>query len=114
MVDFFKLIDTWEVMTVAMRCEHIGNALPALVRGSDIVARFGEEFVVAMPQTSLETAAEIAERVRMSLASQNVDFNGQTIRFTASMGVCMTPDELEIEHGVQSALARATIGLCKT
>jgi GGDEF domain-containing protein len=44
----------------------------------------------------------------MSLASQNVDFNGQTIRFTASMGlVCMTPDELEIEHGVQSALARA-------
>ena len=89
--------------------KHIGNALPALVRGSDIVARFGgEEFVVAMPQTSLETAAEIAERVRMSLASQNVDFNGQTIRFTASMGlVCMTPDELEIEHGMQSATARA-------
>ena len=89
--------------------KHIGNALPALVRGSDIVARFGgEEFVVAMPHTTLEAAAEIAERVRMSLASQNVDFNGQTIRFTASMGlVCMTPDELEIEHGMQSALARA-------
>ena len=109
-LDFFKRInDTWGHDGGDAVLKHIGNALPALVRGSDIVARFGgEEFVVAMPQTSLETAAEIAERVRMSLASQNVDFNGQTIRFTASMGlVCMTPDELEIEHGVQSALARA-------
>ncbi len=109
-LDFFKQInDTWGHDGGDAVLRHIGQLLPALVRGGDIVARFGgEEFVVAMPQTMIETAAEIAERVRASFARQQLKFGGDIIHFTTSIGITrMTPDELEVSNGMQSALARA-------
>jgi diguanylate cyclase (GGDEF)-like protein len=79
------------------------------LRTSDIAARFGgEEFVVAFPQTSLDTVQLVAERIRKGFAAQEVDFEGQSIRFTASFGLAqMTPDELKHAAGIHAALARA-------
>jgi diguanylate cyclase (GGDEF)-like protein len=87
----------------------VTRALQGLLRASDVAARFGgEEFVVALPQTDLEMAQQVAERIRASFAAQDIEFKGQTIRFTASFGLAqMTPDELDVNEGIHAALARA-------
>jgi two-component system cell cycle response regulator len=60
------------------------------VRGSDLVCRLGgEEFVVVMPETSLETAARVAERLRAAIELEEfkIDAGGRTIAVTASIGL---------------------------
>ena len=58
------------------------------VRLSDIVCRYGgEEFAIILPQTTLPTAVNVAERVRQWLAQSTVDFDGQQFAITASFGV---------------------------
>jgi diguanylate cyclase (GGDEF)-like protein len=57
-------------------------------RQSDLVARFGgEEFVILLPDTSLENAVACAERIRQRLESQPLV--GRVGRVTASFGVAM-------------------------
>lgn len=67
----------------------VAECLSSTVREDDIVGRYGgEEFVVAMPQTTLKDGALLAERLRagvVSLASQDVL---PLTRLSASFGVC--------------------------
>jgi diguanylate cyclase (GGDEF)-like protein len=54
----------------------------------DWVARFGgEEFVVVLPETDLEGALQVGERLRAATAALEVRHEGQTIRLTASYGI---------------------------
>jgi len=58
------------------------------VRLSDIVCRYGgEEFAIILPQTTLPTAVNVAERVRLWLEQSVVEFDGQQFSLTASFGV---------------------------
>jgi two-component system cell cycle response regulator len=67
----------------------IGKLLPQALRRCDILARWGgEEFVLVMPSTSLESAEQVAERLRQAIeTSQIKDGNGDFIPVTASFGV---------------------------
>jgi len=59
------------------------------VRPSDLFARMGgEEFVIVMPETPLETAAATAEHIRRELESRLFEYEGAGIRLTSSFGVC--------------------------
>lgn len=116
-LDFFKKINDrygHDGGDAVLKC--VGKVLQRLLRDSDIAARFGgEEFVVAMAHTELEAAAEVAERIRAHFAAQEVEFNSQKIRFTASFGLTqITPDELEVSEGIDSALARADQALYRS
>jgi len=109
-LDFFKRInDTYGHDAGDAVLKQVARALQQQLRQSDFAARFGgEEFAVALPQTQRDVALQVAERIRASFAAQEVVFNGQTIRFTASFGIAqMTPDELEMGEGIHVALARA-------
>ena len=69
------------------------GAITSGVRGTDTIARYGgDEFVVVLPDTTLELAAHVAERVRAALASHT--FTGGrrlALRLTASFGVAAFP-----------------------
>jgi two-component system cell cycle response regulator len=66
------------------------------VRPSDLFARMGgEEFVIVLQETPLETAVEIAERIRRTLEERNFDYDGTTIRLTSSFGVCSATSAIE-------------------
>jgi diguanylate cyclase (GGDEF)-like protein len=59
-----------------------------LKRRSDWVARFGgEEFLVCMPGSNLETALTTAENMRKSLEGSTMTFEGKSIGITASFGI---------------------------
>jgi len=70
------------LVAISKTCHHI-------MRETDIVARFGgEEFTILMPDTSLEIALKVAERLRDALAKTDVQLaNGKQINFTVSIGV---------------------------
>jgi diguanylate cyclase (GGDEF)-like protein len=63
--------------------------LQAMTReGVDTVVRYGgEEFLVVLPETSLDGARELAERIRAACAARRVDCGKLTLGATASFGV---------------------------
>src|SRR6185436_17714844 len=64
------------------------------LRNYDVPARFGgEEFCILLPETSRETAFEIAERIRGSVAASEfaVETSTDPIRATISIGVATFP-----------------------
>lgn len=64
------------------------KALEGMVREGDIVARWGgEEFLVLLPETKLEFAVALAERLQTALAEIRLPSGNAEIRFTASFGV---------------------------
>jgi diguanylate cyclase (GGDEF)-like protein len=63
------------------------DVLRGIVRQSDICARFGgEEFVVLLPNTDLEGAKVLAERIRTAVAKNPVEHGSIVIVFTVSIG----------------------------
>ncbi|MBX6390592.1 MAG: GGDEF domain-containing protein [Frankia sp.] len=85
------------------------DALRAATRQGDLVGRFGgEEFVVALADVGLDTAAEVAERIRQEVAAIGCPLPGQgEVRVTVSVGVatCQPPG------GVAGALEAADAAL---
>lgn len=74
-------------------CELIAGSF---VRPNDLFARMGgEEFAIALPDTGLTKATEVAERIRRTLEEKTFEYSGAEIRLTASFGVCTTTTAAE-------------------
>tara|TARA_B100001939_G_scaffold342673_1_gene354147 strand:+ start:9726 stop:11099 length:1374 start_codon:yes stop_codon:yes gene_type:complete len=66
------------------------------IRSIDLAARFGgEEFVVVMPETDLEFAYFVAERLRKSICNEPFEISGsdEPINVTVSIGVAISGDK---------------------
>jgi two-component system cell cycle response regulator len=89
-VDHFKSVnDTHGHAAGDLVLQAVAKALSAIARRSDVVGRWGgEEFVVALPQTSEAGARVAAERLRKAIADTTCILpSGETIHVTASLGV---------------------------
>jgi diguanylate cyclase (GGDEF)-like protein len=76
-----------------------GNA----VRKNDLVARIGgEEFAVMFPDTSIEQALLVCERLRAETASTPIHVGGGTIQVTVSGGVAILSAE-GLDHALKQA-----------
>jgi diguanylate cyclase (GGDEF)-like protein len=61
-------------------------------RKSDIVCRYGgEEFILVLPDTSLDAAGRYAEKLRNLFATLSLTFHTKEIRGTLSLGVAAYP-----------------------
>ncbi len=62
------------------------------IRNIDLCTRYGgEELAILLPQTSMERAREVAERLRRSFEAARVEVDGRVIAVTASFGVASFP-----------------------
>jgi diguanylate cyclase (GGDEF)-like protein len=60
----------------------------ANIRRTDLFARFGgDEFVVLLPETDIETALQVAHRVHLAIQEMITEVDGHEIRITASIGL---------------------------
>lgn len=116
-VDFFKKInDQYGHAGGDEVLRRLSRVLSDLLREVDTPARLGgEEFVVLMPETPLEGARLVAERVRAGMEATAVELgDGRLIRFTVSIGLAQWADgEDDIDvplHRADEALYRAKAG----
>jgi diguanylate cyclase (GGDEF)-like protein/PAS domain S-box-containing protein len=66
----------------------ISTVCREMLRGEDVFARFGgEEFAVLLPETDIDEATAIAERLRQQVSENTVSDQGKTISVTVSIGV---------------------------
>ncbi|MDD2781359.1 GGDEF domain-containing protein [Sulfuricurvum sp.] len=90
--DFKTLNDTYGHQKGDDVLRKIGEILLDTVRKSDIACRYGgEELSVIMPHTDMETAFDVAERIRKTI--ENTDIDG--IKTTISIGVSETTESLK-------------------
>jgi len=73
----------------------VADFLKKSVRDQDVIARWGgEEFILVLPETEIEEATALAERLRLDLAAVRIKYEGDDIALTASFGVA----ERELRH----------------
>jgi diguanylate cyclase (GGDEF)-like protein len=72
----------------------VGQVLAGSVRHVDLAARYGgEEFGVIGPETDLDGAVELAERLRVALEAEQVELqDGTRLSVTASFGAAVKGD----------------------
>jgi diguanylate cyclase (GGDEF)-like protein len=86
------------------------------VRETDLLARYGgEEFALLAPQTDLEGAVELAEKLRLAVETAECQIVGeegpQTLRVTVSGGVSVLKgDRQDLFSDADRALYRAKAG----
>lgn len=58
-----------------------------VIRNTDLLFRYGgEEFMLLLHKTSLQNAAEVAEKIRQHIAKTAIDHNNQPVSVSVSMG----------------------------
>ncbi|MEM6456275.1 MAG: diguanylate cyclase [Acidobacteriota bacterium] len=89
-IDHFKSInDTYGHLNGDRALRTVAEVLQAALRTTDVVGRYGgEEFVLIFPETELDGAAGVAERLRATLAATRVPLDeDQLLMLHVSIGV---------------------------
>lgn len=89
-VDHFKKVnDRLGHQVGDLVLQEVASIIDQHLRGSDMVARYGgEEFVVLLPQTPVDQAYSVAERIRKSLETHKFRLSdGKNLSITISAGI---------------------------
>ena len=114
-VDDFKDINTKhlhtggdEVLRAASRT--LANSL----RGVDFLGRWaGDEFLVVAPETDLEGAQVLGERIRSTIESSPIPYNGNTIHITVTVGFAVAEKGSAVDYKQMELATAAALGEAK-
>lgn len=68
--------------------QNLASIISSTLRKSDVVGRLGgEEFGVLLPDTAIDAAIALADKLRQAIAEAPVSFQGRQIPLTVSLGV---------------------------
>jgi len=86
--DHFKAVnDTYGHETGNLALQHLADILRGEVRTTDIVCRYGgEEFAMIFPETHLNLAVKVADRIREQVAKRPIAIDDGEVQLTVSMG----------------------------
>ena len=116
-LDHFKRVnDTFGHPAGDEVIKFMANALLQGVRQTDVVARMGgEEFIVLLPETALEAARDVAEKLRAWLQATPVPIDAsQVIPVTGSFGVAALGKDQKATLEALYAAADAALYAAKT
>jgi diguanylate cyclase (GGDEF)-like protein len=103
-IDFFKLYnDHYGHLAGDRTLRNVAQVIKQnLLRSEDMIARYGgEEFALVLPNTDLERAKHVIERIQQTLADLNIPHNASpmTKRLTLSMGaISLIPNKTLAMH----------------
>lgn len=89
-LDHFKQVnDTYGHATGDMVLREFANRCKSCIREIDYIGRYGgEEVIILLPDTSIKAGINVAERLRMAIASTPVHINEEVkVQISASLGV---------------------------
>lgn len=84
-LDHFKLVnDTWGHPVGDEQLKHTAHTVLKVIRKTDLMIRFGgEEFIIIMPQTDVNSSQIVLEKVRVAIENNPLSITG---RQTVSIG----------------------------
>lgn len=99
-LDFFKKVnDHYGHQIGDQLLMELGEFIKKSIRDYDVACRFGgEEFVILLPQTKLDNAYDLADRLRENIANQYFCSSEVNLKVTASFGVSMMPVLNDIQN----------------
>jgi diguanylate cyclase (GGDEF)-like protein len=92
----------------------LGKILANSVRTVDAVSRIGgEEFLVVAPETTLEGARVLAERIRSTVASTPIYYNDEPINITVSVGFAVAEVGVQTDYEQMKFVAASALSEAK-
>jgi len=105
-IDHFKHVnDTYGHLAGDAVLKGLSELLGRQARAMDRVCRYGgEEITIILPETGLEVAADVAERLRAAVETQPFDVNADApLRITISVGVASWPAQADSAQTLAAA-----------
>lgn len=92
---FKELNDTYGHLMGDKLLKLVADTITSCVRGSDIVGRYGgDEFVVILPDTKLDEARAVAEKLRAAVRGHQAwDLSPDRLALSISVGVASCPED---------------------
>jgi len=105
-LDRFKQVnDTYGHRAGDEVLKHFAQICCGTIRETDIIGRTGgEEFAILLPETELDSAFLLAERIRSSVALATVKLNESILSYSVSIGVAVKDSE---KMHIEELLSRA-------
>ncbi|MBI5212880.1 MAG: GGDEF domain-containing protein [Nitrospirae bacterium] len=89
-------MNTFQPRPVILTGHYWSNILKKVVRGTDMVVRFGgEEFLVLLLDIKTEDAIEVAEKIRQMVEEMKIKVSNGFIQKTISIGVSEFPADTQ-------------------
>src|SRR5262249_4778534 len=91
-IDLFKSInDEYGHLAGDFSLRELASCVRSVIRKEELFARYGgDEFVVVLPESTLENAMLVSERMRSMIENHPFQFDGKPFRVTISLGVATT------------------------
>lgn len=110
-VDYFKKVnDTYGHYAGDCVLKNVSNIIKKEIREYDIACRYGgEEFFIILPQTGINEASLVAQRLRKVIEDANIDITEagisglDHIKVTVSIGVCKYDESMTSSEFVNKA-----------
>jgi diguanylate cyclase (GGDEF)-like protein/PAS domain S-box-containing protein len=90
-LDHFKHVnDTWGHAAGDAVLRHVARVVSGHTRVGDVLGRTGgEEFTILLPDTALDEAEALSERLRLQVSLEPLQFGGHSIPVTISIGIAL-------------------------
>ncbi len=88
----------------------VAHTISTQLRDGDAVCRWGGEEILILIKGNLESASAIAERIRLNIATTQVNHNNNTVQVSMTFGVTEAELGYRIEQIIQSADNRMYYG----
>ena len=104
-LDHFKSVnDKYGHQSGDITLKETAMRVSSILRPYDIFARYGgEEFILFVAGIDKKSAMQLAERIRLNIAENEIDVKGSSITVTASFGVAPAAPYNELEDAIALA-----------
>lgn len=109
-LDHFKIInDTHGHFVGDQVLIHFAQTIQTLLRKSDLVGRVGgEEFALFLPDTSIDAAFHLADKIRKIISESTLKIDDKTLNYTVSLGI---EEFMETDQSIDDLFKRADLKL---
>jgi diguanylate cyclase (GGDEF)-like protein len=104
-IDFFKQVNDINGHACGDKVlVQTGQLMKNLIRQQDLLARWGgEEFIIMIVETEIEQSQQIAEKIRWAISQNIVEFEGQHITVSVTIGLSQIHPEEKLDDCINRA-----------